>query len=67
MGGDARGEGDAPAGPLSLPSAANHAGLGRCLPLARLDYLAYRIHVVRRNEPPANEVEWARTDRRELI
>ena len=35
--------GDAIAEPLSLPSAANHARLGRCLPPARPDSLAYRI------------------------
>ena len=35
-----------PAEPLSLPSAANHARLGRCLPLARLDELAYPLPVI---------------------
>ena len=44
-------EGDAPAEPLSLPGANQDAHLGRCLPLARLDYRVYRNLDVRCDEP----------------
>ena len=39
-------EGDAPAEPLRLPVDGNHARLGRCIILAGLNWVTYRISPV---------------------
>ena len=49
-------EGDAPAEPLSLPSADKRAWFGWRLALARLDGLAYRIPVFKGDEPLVSRV-----------